>query len=112
MSANADDRIEELLEEVLEPDVIELTEDKAPASAGLWKPTTKPGPHIDKVRREVALWVVIPLVSLYAVVILAATFLPISPDRFTALIAGLATLSGLAGAVIGFYFGQSTRDPS
>ena len=85
----------------------ELSETDSP-SAGLWRPQTEPA-HIDKVRREIARYVVIPLAALYCLVVVAGVFLNLTDERLTSLVASLAGLSSLAAAVIGFYFGQASK---
>lgn len=64
------------------------------------------GPHIDTVRRALAMWIVIALVVLYSVVIIGSFWA--GQERVTTLVAALSALSSHAAAVIGFYFGQTS----
>jgi len=100
----------ESADEAVEEAVEELTETVKPP-AGLWRLPTEPA-HIDKVRREIARYVVIPLAALYSLVVVAGVFFSVTDERLTQLVASLAGLSSLAAAVIGFYFGQSSKDRS
>lgn len=83
------------------------SEDEVPESGLV--PVTKKRPHIDAVRRSLALWIVIPLVGLYCFVIIGSFLIGQDP---TTLVAALAGLSSLAAAVIGFYFGQTSQRDS
>lgn len=91
-------------------EVLQDPESIAQPVPGLYDIRQQPPPHIDGVRQELARIVVIALVSLYAFVVVVGVFVDLAPERFVGLIAGLAGLSSLASAVVGFYFGSRQND--